>query len=40
MAENDNMKDGLEIESKTRIILHDTSWISGVDYENYNENDI
>ena len=39
MAENDNMKDGLKIETKSGIILYDSSWIAGVDYENYNEND-
>ena len=39
MAENDNMKDGLKIETKSGIILYDSSWISGVDYENNNEND-
>ena len=39
MAENDNMRDGLKIETKSGIILYDSSWIAGVDYENNNEND-
>jgi hypothetical protein len=32
MATNDNMKEGLKIESRTGTILYDSSWIAGVDY--------
>ena len=39
MAENNNMKDGLKIDTKSGIILHDASWIAGVDYKIFNEND-
>lgn len=33
MAENDNMRDGLKIETKSGTILYDSSWIVGVDYD-------
>ena len=33
MAENDDIKDGLKIETKSGIILYDSSWIAGVNYE-------
>jgi hypothetical protein len=40
MADNDDMKDGLKIETKSGLILYDSAWIAGVDYEeNDEEND-
>jgi hypothetical protein len=32
MATNDGIQDGLKIKSKSSIILYDSSWIAGVDY--------
>jgi hypothetical protein len=39
MAENDNMKTGLEIETRSGTILYDSSWIAGVDYDLTTENE-
>jgi hypothetical protein len=36
MADNDNMSDGLKIETKSGLILYDSAWIARVDYQ---END-
>jgi hypothetical protein len=33
MAANDNMKEGLKIESRAGTILYHSSWIAGVDYD-------
>jgi hypothetical protein len=38
MAENDKIKEGLQIETKSGKSLYDSSWIAGVDYEENNEN--
>jgi hypothetical protein len=42
MATNDDMNDGIKNESESGIVLYDSSWIAGVDYndeveENNNE---
>jgi hypothetical protein len=33
MANNDDMKEGLNVETKSGLILYDSAWISGVDYQ-------
>jgi hypothetical protein len=37
MAERDGMPDGLKIENKAGLVLYDSSWIAGVDYDDDEE---
>jgi Reverse transcriptase (RNA-dependent DNA polymerase) len=39
MAENDNIRNGLKIETRAGTILYDSAWIAGVDYAISPEND-
>jgi hypothetical protein len=39
MAENENMSDGLKIHTRSGLVLYDSSWIAGVDYEENEENE-
>jgi hypothetical protein len=37
MAERDGMPNGLKIENKAGLVLYDSSWIAGVDYDDSEE---
>ena len=39
LARQDKMPKGLEIETKTGVVLFDSSWSAGVDYDNNNSNE-
>ena len=39
IAEREDMPDGLKIENRTGIILYDSSWTAGVDYDPEAEDD-
>jgi uncharacterized membrane-anchored protein len=41
MANHDKMPSGFKITNKAGLILHDSSWIAGVDYDhdNYNKDE-
>jgi hypothetical protein len=39
MADNDNMSDGLKIETKPGLILYNSACIAGVDYQENDDND-
>jgi hypothetical protein len=39
LANNDNMTNGLKIETKTSHILYDSSWIAGVDYDSHGDDE-
>jgi hypothetical protein len=38
MATNDKMLDGIKIETNSGMIIYDSSWSAGVDYDNDDEN--